>query len=248
MPQMGVSVSEGTVTKWLKQVGEHDRGRRDAARDLDRQGRHRGAVARRPASSARSSSRRARRSTSARCSRGSAARPAPRRRPLRAASPRPRRSRRARAPSRRSAEPRRGSAAASRQPRRRRRTNGKSFVSPVVARIAAEHGIDPSQVPGTGPGGRVTKKDIQAFIDGRRRRRRTGGQLQPRRRQPPPAPAPAASVARRAAGSAGETLEPMTRDAPRDRRAHAPLARHRRRTSRARSRSTCRRSSRSARS
>src|SRR5262249_33616623 len=30
--------------------------------------------------------------------------------------------------------------------------------------IAAEHGIDPTQVPGTGGGGRVTKKDIQAFI------------------------------------------------------------------------------------
>jgi pyruvate dehydrogenase E2 component (dihydrolipoyllysine-residue acetyltransferase) len=43
--------------------------------------------------------------------------------------------------------------------------NGKSFVSPVVARIASEHGIDPTQVPGTGTGGRVTKKDIQAFID-----------------------------------------------------------------------------------
>ncbi len=43
--------------------------------------------------------------------------------------------------------------------------NGKSFVSPVVARIASEHGIDPSQVPGTGSGGRVTKKDIQAFIE-----------------------------------------------------------------------------------
>jgi len=42
--------------------------------------------------------------------------------------------------------------------------NGKSFVSPVVARIASEHGIDPSQVPGTGSGGRVTKKDIQAFL------------------------------------------------------------------------------------
>jgi 2-oxoglutarate dehydrogenase E2 component (dihydrolipoamide succinyltransferase) len=42
--------------------------------------------------------------------------------------------------------------------------NGRSFVSPVVARIAAEHGIDPTQVPGTGGGGRVTKKDIQAFI------------------------------------------------------------------------------------
>ena len=35
--------------------------------------------------------------------------------------------------------------------------DGKSFVSPVVARIASEHGIDPGQVPGTGRGGRVTK-------------------------------------------------------------------------------------------
>ncbi len=42
--------------------------------------------------------------------------------------------------------------------------DGRSFVSPVVARIAAEHGIDPAQVSGTGNGGRVTKKDIQAFI------------------------------------------------------------------------------------
>src|SRR3989454_5746663 len=44
-------------------------------------------------------------------------------------------------------------------------TNGKTFVSPVVAKIASEHGVDPSQVPGTGRGGRVTKKDILAFID-----------------------------------------------------------------------------------
>jgi pyruvate dehydrogenase E2 component (dihydrolipoamide acetyltransferase) len=43
--------------------------------------------------------------------------------------------------------------------------NGKTFVSPVVARIASEHGIDPSSVPGTGTGGRVTKKDILAFIE-----------------------------------------------------------------------------------
>jgi pyruvate dehydrogenase E2 component (dihydrolipoamide acetyltransferase) len=43
--------------------------------------------------------------------------------------------------------------------------NGKTFVSPVVARIASEHGIDPSNVPGTGTGGRVTKKDILAFIE-----------------------------------------------------------------------------------
>ncbi|HEU5279590.1 MAG TPA: dihydrolipoamide acetyltransferase family protein [Gaiellaceae bacterium] len=44
-------------------------------------------------------------------------------------------------------------------------TNGKTFVSPVVAKIASEHGVDPSQVPGTGRGGRVTKKDILSFIE-----------------------------------------------------------------------------------
>src|SRR2546425_7611866 len=44
-------------------------------------------------------------------------------------------------------------------------SNGRSFVSPVVARIASEHGVDPGQVQGTGRGGRVTKKDILAFID-----------------------------------------------------------------------------------
>ena len=43
--------------------------------------------------------------------------------------------------------------------------NGRTFVSPVVARIAAEHGIDPTSVPGTGTGGRVTKKDILTFIE-----------------------------------------------------------------------------------
>jgi pyruvate dehydrogenase E2 component (dihydrolipoamide acetyltransferase) len=43
--------------------------------------------------------------------------------------------------------------------------NGRTFVSPVVARIASEHGVDPSRVPGTGRGGRVTKKDILAFVE-----------------------------------------------------------------------------------
>jgi pyruvate dehydrogenase E2 component (dihydrolipoamide acetyltransferase) len=43
--------------------------------------------------------------------------------------------------------------------------NGRSFVSPVVARIASEHGVDVGQVEGTGRGGRVTKKDILAFVD-----------------------------------------------------------------------------------
>lgn len=41
------------------------------------------------------------------------------------------------------------------------------FISPVVARMAAEHGIDLSQIRGTGQGGRITKKDILAYLEKR---------------------------------------------------------------------------------
>ena len=57
MPRLGESVTEGTVTRWLKQEGDTGRGRRAAARGLHRQGRHRDPVAGRrraaPASSSR---------------------------------------------------------------------------------------------------------------------------------------------------------------------------------------------------
>jgi pyruvate dehydrogenase E2 component (dihydrolipoamide acetyltransferase) len=59
----------------------------------------------------------------------------------------------------------------------------KTFVSPVVARIASEHGVDVSQVSGTGRGGRVTKKDILAFVE-------SGAQAAPPPPPPPPAPPP----------------------------------------------------------
>jgi 2-oxoisovalerate dehydrogenase E2 component (dihydrolipoyl transacylase) len=39
--------------------------------------------------------------------------------------------------------------------------------SPVVRRIAAEHGVDISEISGTGTGGRVTKKDIEGYIEER---------------------------------------------------------------------------------
>ncbi len=39
------------------------------------------------------------------------------------------------------------------------------ILSPLVRRLADEHGIDLSQVEGTGTGGRITKKDIMAFIE-----------------------------------------------------------------------------------
>ena len=42
--------------------------------------------------------------------------------------------------------------------------SGRSFISPVVARMAAEHDLDLTQIDGTGLGGRITKKDVQAYI------------------------------------------------------------------------------------
>jgi pyruvate dehydrogenase E2 component (dihydrolipoamide acetyltransferase) len=38
------------------------------------------------------------------------------------------------------------------------------ILSPLVRRLASEHGIDLSQVEGTGTGGRITKKDVQALV------------------------------------------------------------------------------------
>ncbi len=45
------------------------------------------------------------------------------------------------------------------------RREGGPRISPVVAKMAAEYGIDLSKIPGTGEGGRVTKKDLLAYIE-----------------------------------------------------------------------------------
>jgi len=39
------------------------------------------------------------------------------------------------------------------------------FISPVVARIAAEHGVNLQQVQGTGLNGRITKNDVLAYVE-----------------------------------------------------------------------------------
>jgi pyruvate dehydrogenase E2 component (dihydrolipoamide acetyltransferase) len=39
-------------------------------------------------------------------------------------------------------------------------------VSPVAARLAAEQGVDARQVAGSGPGGRVTRRDVEAYLAG----------------------------------------------------------------------------------
>uniref|UniRef100_F7CRT4 Acetyltransferase component of pyruvate dehydrogenase complex n=2 Tax=Macaca TaxID=9539 RepID=F7CRT4_MACMU len=41
---------------------------------------------------------------------------------------------------------------------------GRVFVSPLAKKLAVEKGIDLTQVKGTGPDGRVTKKDIDSFV------------------------------------------------------------------------------------
>src|SRR5262245_8059524 len=45
------------------------------------------------------------------------------------------------------------------------RTN--TFISPVVARLAAEHQLDLSKIQGTGQGGRVTKQDVLKYVEAR---------------------------------------------------------------------------------
>ena len=104
------------------------------------------------------------------------------------------------------------------EPAQAAQSNGKTFVSPVVAKIASEHGVDPSQVQGTGRGGRVTKKDILGFIE-------AGGPPQaapaapaaPAEPAAPPAAAPAAPPKEAPAPSPapaavqpGESFEPMS--------------------------------------
>jgi pyruvate dehydrogenase E2 component (dihydrolipoamide acetyltransferase) len=87
------------------------------------------------------------------------------------------------------------------------------FVSPVVARIASEHDVDVSQIQGTGRGGRVTKKDILGYIESGAPAKEAPPAEAPAPEAPPaapreaPAPAPSAAAA---APAKRETVEPMT--------------------------------------
>ncbi|MGN6032897.1 MAG: dihydrolipoamide acetyltransferase family protein [Thermomicrobiales bacterium] len=74
-------------------------------------------------------------------------------------------------------------------------------ASPLVKRLAEEHGIDLNQVPGTGPGGRIIKNDLNPFL--------TGAQPAPKAQPaasngaaPATAPAPEAAPAPASSGAA----------------------------------------------
>ena len=50
------------------------------------------------------------------------------------------------------------------EPQRSPESNGKVRASPVARHIAAEHGLDLSQIQGTGPQGRVIRSDVEAAL------------------------------------------------------------------------------------
>ncbi len=50
-------------------------------------------------------------------------------------------------------------------PERETKDGNGSSITPVAKRVAQDKGIDVSQLSGTGPGGRVTKQDVQAYIE-----------------------------------------------------------------------------------
>ncbi|MCC7358148.1 MAG: 2-oxo acid dehydrogenase subunit E2 [Anaerolineales bacterium] len=91
-------------------------------------------------------------------------------------------------------------------------TGERPLVTPVAARVAADRGVDVSQLAGTGPGGRVTRRDVEAG--------QAAGKLR------------ASPAARRAAREAGLPLAGISGSGPRYRiqavdvqRALAPTAR-----------------------
>ena len=89
-------------------------------------------------------------------------------------------------------------------------------LSPAVQRMVREHGVDPSQIDGTGKGGRILKGDVIRFLE---ERRAQGGAEPPAKRSAPaekeeeatvepPKPAPPAPAA---APGERQTRAPMSR-------------------------------------
>lgn len=66
--------------------------------------------------------------------------------------------------------------------------NDNRLLSPVVRRLVTENGLDPASITGSGPGGRITREDVLDYLD------KNGGSA-PAPVAAPPAVAPAAAVA-----------------------------------------------------
>ena len=163
MPQMGVSVSEGTVTRWLKREGEHVEADEPLLEistdkvDIEVPSPASGTVTQILVQEGETVDVGTKLAQIGGAAGGSQPEPAPAE-----TVPEPDTEAAADASMTTASEDADEIAPSSQQ--ERASANGNRFVSPVVARIAYEHGVDPAQVSGTGRGGRVTKQDILNFI------------------------------------------------------------------------------------
>ncbi len=209
MPQMGVSVSEGTITRWMKKEGEHveaDEALLEISTDkVDTE-------VPSPASGTLTQILVQEGETVAVGTKlaqiggaaGGAPTPAA---PAEPEAPAPTPAPAAAEPAAAEPQPASPPAAAPAPAAEQPSGNGKAFVSPVVARIASEHGVDPSRVAGTGRGGRVTKKDILAFVEsGGAQQQQAAAPAQAPAAPPRPGPAPVAPGELQS----GEQVEPIT--------------------------------------
>lgn len=57
----------------------------------------------------------------------------------------------------------------SEEEKRPTRQGERANASPVARRLAEEHGVDLTQVQGSGPGGRIGKEDVEAWLEARRK-------------------------------------------------------------------------------
>ena len=175
MPQMGVSVSEGTIVEWRKQVGdwvEYEEALVDISTDkIDTElpspaaGRVAEIVVE-PGTTVEVGAVLARLSTDAKpgephASEQNGAPPTSEAAAATGETP-------VEATATPSPEP--GTATPDDAPRERPARGARRY-SPVVQRIAAEHDVDLDQVPGTGRDGRVRKQDVLAHLAVRRQRR-----------------------------------------------------------------------------
>jgi 2-oxoglutarate dehydrogenase E2 component (dihydrolipoamide succinyltransferase) len=86
------------------------------------------------------------------------------------------------------------------------------ILSPLVRRLAEENQIDLSQVPGSGTGGRITKKDVMTYLESRGAEEgRPTAAAQRLEAVPQPTPAREAAPAPRTAAQAKEEIIPLTR-------------------------------------
>jgi 2-oxoglutarate dehydrogenase E2 component (dihydrolipoamide succinyltransferase) len=76
-------------------------------------------------------------------------------------------------------------------PAARASVSSNLLLSPVVRRLVNDHGIDVAQLAGTGPGGRITREDVLDYIDAHGLTRAAGAPVA----APSPAPAPVAAPA-----------------------------------------------------